>query len=206
MSMVTGAGTTEWRGPGSGRGAVDVIPRHRDTGGHSCDERANRLAVPRAERHNSSRRLRPRETTASVPTGPLADAPCRRDQTIASTLDPFEVNSHCQPVYHRDVQQSRRCWQSPGRAALSHSVELFPTRAMPTNVFHRGVVCAIGVPVLLLVAPASYSAQSGKWVATISQLGSAGGAADVTIDPRNDKQSRAKIIFRNTKRDMRLAW
>ena len=77
---------------------------------------------------------------------------------------------------------------------------------MPTNVFHRGVVCAIGVPVLLLVAPASYSAQSGKWVATISQLGSAGGAADVTIDPRNDKQSRAKIMFRNTKRDMRLAW
>ena len=57
-----------------------------------------------------------------------------------------------------------------------------------------------------LVAPMAAHAQSGKWVATLSQLGSAGGAADVTVEPRNEKQSRAKITFRNTKRDMRLAW
>lgn len=48
-------------------------------------------------------------------------------------------------------------------------------------------------------------AQSGKWVATIAQL-SIGGAADVSVDPRNEKQSRAKITFRNTRRDMRLGW
>ncbi|PHX64808.1 MAG: hypothetical protein CK550_08060 [Gemmatimonadetes bacterium] len=49
------------------------------------------------------------------------------------------------------------------------------------------------------------SAQSGKWFATVSQLRN-GGSADVTIDPRNDKQSRAKITFRNGSRDMRIAW
>ena len=65
------------------------------------------------------------------------------------------------------------------------------------------IACFIGT---LLAVPATAHAQSGKWVATISQLGSAGGAADVTVDPRNEKQSRAKITFRNTKRDMRLAW
>ena len=58
----------------------------------------------------------------------------------------------------------------------------------------------------LLALPSTAQAQSGKWIATISQLGSAGGAADVTVDPRNEKQSRAKITFRNTKRDMRLGW
>ena len=48
------------------------------------------------------------------------------------------------------------------------------------------------------------SAQSGKWFATVSQLRN-GGSADVTIDPRNDKQSRAKITFRNGRREMRIA-
>ena len=43
-------------------------------------------------------------------------------------------------------------------------------------------------------------------MATISQLRNAGGGADITVEPRNDKQSRAKIMFRNTRRDMRLAW
>ena len=67
---------------------------------------------------------------------------------------------------------------------------------------------AIGLLAVLLVstAPSSAAAQSGAWVATVSQLGNAGGSADLTIEPRNDKQSRAKIVFRNTKRDMRLAW
>jgi hypothetical protein len=49
------------------------------------------------------------------------------------------------------------------------------------------------------------SMQSGKWFATVSQLRN-GGSADVTIDPRNDKQSRAKLSFRNGSRDMRIAW
>ncbi len=65
---------------------------------------------------------------------------------------------------------------------------------------------AIGLLTVTLCSPINAHAQSGKWVATLSQLGSAGGAADVTVDPRNEKQSRAKITFRNTKRDMRLAW
>ena len=49
------------------------------------------------------------------------------------------------------------------------------------------------------------STQSGKWFATVNQLRN-GGSADVTIEPRNDKQSRAKISFRNGSRDMRIAW
>ena len=47
--------------------------------------------------------------------------------------------------------------------------------------------------------------QSGKWFATVSQLRN-GGSADVTIESRNDKQSRAKITFRNGNRDKRIAW
>jgi hypothetical protein len=57
-----------------------------------------------------------------------------------------------------------------------------------------------------VVAPRTASAQSGKWVATITQLRGAGGSADITVEPRNDRQSRVKITFRNTNRDMRLAW
>ena len=47
--------------------------------------------------------------------------------------------------------------------------------------------------------------QSGKWFATVNQLRN-GGSADVTIESRNDKQSRAKITFRNGNRDKRIAW
>ena len=49
------------------------------------------------------------------------------------------------------------------------------------------------------------SSQSGKWFATVNQLRN-GGSSDVTIESRNDKQSRAKITFRNGNRDMRIAW
>ena len=78
-----------------------------------------------------------------------------------------------------------------------------PSADQRLNVTRVFIASLIGA---LCAAPAIVQAQSGKWVATLSQLGNAGGAADVTIDVRNDKQSRAKITFRNTKRDMRLAW
>ena len=80
--------------------------------------------------------------------------------------------------------------------------------SIPSAQHRLGVTSALIASLIgtLLAVPATAQAQSGKWVATISQLGSAGGAADVTVDPRNEKQSRAKISFRNTKRDMRLAW
>jgi len=48
-------------------------------------------------------------------------------------------------------------------------------------------------------------AQTDKWLATINQLRN-GGSADLTIEPRNAKQSRAKIAFRNGSREMRIAW
>lgn len=63
---------------------------------------------------------------------------------------------------------------------------------------------------LAISLPSVASAQSGKWVATIGQLASGpdkpGGSADITIESRNDKQSKAKISLRNTKRDMRIGW
>lgn len=75
-------------------------------------------------------------------------------------------------------------------------------RALATASYFRNIVIAVATSVVL---PLSLHAQSGKWVATIGQLTN-GGAADISVDPRNDKQSKAKIILRNTKRDRRLAW
>jgi hypothetical protein len=54
--------------------------------------------------------------------------------------------------------------------------------------------------------PSVASAQTGKWVATVSQIQTAGGSADITIEPRGEKLSRVKVSLRNIKRDMRLAW
>ncbi|MBC8086123.1 MAG: hypothetical protein H7Z40_02575 [Phycisphaerae bacterium] len=71
----------------------------------------------------------------------------------------------------------------------------------------RGVSRLLIVAAAMALAPAAAHAQSGKWVGTISQL-SIGGAADITVDPRNDKQSRAKITLRNLRGrgDQRIAW
>ncbi len=49
------------------------------------------------------------------------------------------------------------------------------------------------------------SKASGKWIGTIVQLGIKG-SADLSIEPRNDKQSKAKISFRSTANDRQLAW
>ena len=62
------------------------------------------------------------------------------------------------------------------------------------------------VAAALLLLPAAASAQSGKWVATVGPLRSAGGSADVTIEPRGEKQSRVRVAVRNVSRDMRIAW
>jgi hypothetical protein len=75
---------------------------------------------------------------------------------------------------------------------------------MSVSIGRSGVV--LGIFLAAGVAPSTAQAQSGKWVATITTLGSAGGAADITVEPRNERQSRVKITFRNTRRDMRLAW
>ena len=72
------------------------------------------------------------------------------------------------------------------------------------SIGHLGF--ALSVALVAVVAPRTAPAQSGKWVATITQLSSIAGAADITIEPRNERQSRVKITFRNTRRDMRLAW
>jgi hypothetical protein len=70
--------------------------------------------------------------------------------------------------------------------------------------FPRPLMVAVGAVALL--SPALAAAQSGKWVGTVNQIRSAGGSADFTIDPRNEKQSRVKVSVRNVNRDMRIAW
>ena len=57
-----------------------------------------------------------------------------------------------------------------------------------------------------VLSPAVAHAQSGKFVGSVQQLKDGRGSADISIDPRNEKQSRAKITFRNTQRDARIAW
>lgn len=63
---------------------------------------------------------------------------------------------------------------------------------------------ALLATVLGVGLPAS-APQTGKWFATVNQLRN-GGSADLTIESRNDKQSRARLSFRNVSRDMRIAW
>lgn len=70
----------------------------------------------------------------------------------------------------------------------------------------RSTLTFSAVAALAALFPSTGQAQSGKWVATISQVATAGGSADITIEPRGDKYSRVKVSFRNVKRDMRIAW
>jgi len=70
----------------------------------------------------------------------------------------------------------------------------------------RGVRLALLVTAAALIGPSAASAQSGKWVGTVSTLRSAGGSADITIEPRGEKQSRVRLTVRNVNRDMRIAW
>lgn len=63
------------------------------------------------------------------------------------------------------------------------------------------------------VLPAVAQAQtpaSGKWVANITQIkagsGAPGGAAELRVEARNEKESRAKLMVRNTKAETRFWW
>ena len=61
--------------------------------------------------------------------------------------------------------------------------------------------------VVAAFAPHAVHAQSGKWVATVSQIASIGGNADVTIESRDEKRSRVKVAMRNVRaKELRVAW
>lgn len=72
----------------------------------------------------------------------------------------------------------------------------------------RGALVSGVIGVISAAGPTSAHAQpSGKWVATIPVLANGGsGAADLTIESKNDKQSRAKISVRNGRSNVQLAW
>lgn len=71
----------------------------------------------------------------------------------------------------------------------------------PVSTAHLGF--AVSFILTAVMAPRE-SAQSGNWVATIR---SAYGSADVTVAPRNDKQSLVKITVRDIARGgTQLSW
>ncbi len=54
-------------------------------------------------------------------------------------------------------------------------------------------------------APAVVKA-SGKWTATIAQLSTLRGAADLRIEPKGDKESRARLSLRLVPINRQVAW
>lgn len=80
------------------------------------------------------------------------------------------------------------------------------TSQLKSAIAARKVVRVLTLAAALTALPGVVQAQSGKWIATISVLSTVGGAADITVDPRNEKQSRAKISLRSSKRETRIAW
>jgi hypothetical protein len=99
------------------------------------------------------------------------------------------------------------------RVAIAHGARRGPCSnhrspaigLMQTNFAGRCLAYALGGALLVSIAPRAAEAQSGKWVGTVSQM-SIGGAADLAIESRNDKQSRARITLRNSRSNIPLAW
>ncbi|MEO7359619.1 MAG: hypothetical protein ABI120_04775 [Gemmatimonadaceae bacterium] len=60
------------------------------------------------------------------------------------------------------------------------------------------------VAAAVAVVPGIAHAQTGKWVGTVKLNNS--GSADLTIEPRSEKQSKAKMNIRNGRRESRMAW
>ncbi|MEP6834223.1 MAG: hypothetical protein ABJB74_12555 [Gemmatimonas sp.] len=65
---------------------------------------------------------------------------------------------------------------------------------------------ATAFAVLPVVAQAQVPAASGKWVANISQLKSVGGSAELRVEPRSEKESRAKLMITNSRKETRFWW
>lgn len=70
----------------------------------------------------------------------------------------------------------------------------------------RPLAGALAVVAAITLPSEAAQAQSGKWVATVSQINVAGGAADIVIEPRGARNSRVRVTMRNVRRDMRIAW
>lgn len=75
---------------------------------------------------------------------------------------------------------------------------------MTKNLQSFARVVALGAAFSVL--PGAAHAQSGKWTGLLSQLQTVNGAAEVSVENKDEKNSKAKISFRNTKRETRLAW
>lgn len=73
------------------------------------------------------------------------------------------------------------------------------------HMIRGAFACSLVGAASLVPSADAQTPPSGKWVATIPTLTN-GGAADLTVEPKNDKQSRAKITFRNGRSNVQLAW
>lgn len=73
----------------------------------------------------------------------------------------------------------------------------------------RKVARLFALAATVAVLPSIAGAQTpppGKWVANISQIRSVGGSAELRVEPRNEKESRVKLMIRNSKRETRFWW
>ena len=76
---------------------------------------------------------------------------------------------------------------------------------MPTPLPTPRTVRCLTLAIAAVLVPHIAHAQTGKWFALVNKL-TITGSVDLTVEPRNDTQSKAKIILRNSKRETRLAW
>lgn len=79
---------------------------------------------------------------------------------------------------------------------------------LSSSLVARKIPRMLAVAAALVALPGVVHAQ-GKWVGqmtTITIDGKNGGAADITVDPRNEKQSRVKLSIRNSIKEVKLAW
>lgn len=77
------------------------------------------------------------------------------------------------------------------------------TLASGSAVFRRfpqSLLLAAAVMALPAVAHAQ-----GKWVGQVTVM-TIGGSADITVEPRNEKQSRVKVSIRNSRKELKLGW
>ena len=90
---------------------------------------------------------------------------------------------------------------SPSRTAVTHmSFRLLSLQACV------GLALASAPCTLRAQEPAALAKPSGKWVATIAQLTELRGAAELSVSPKGDKESRLKLSLRLVPINRQVSW
>ncbi len=73
-------------------------------------------------------------------------------------------------------------------------------------VAFAGIVALSMASTLQAQDAAAMAKPTGKWTANITQLGELRGAAELSVQPRNDKESRARLSLRAVPINRQIAW